>query len=117
MNNQNNKLAFTISIGAGILIWFIPKWYADVPDPQSNILYWYIGYPVLILVSLVMGFHFCIGVWRWPLCLILSQLIIGIVTSGGNLNLLPIGIVVHVAISIPCFIAGYCGFFLRKYLG
>jgi hypothetical protein len=115
MNTQNNGLAYTISIGVGIVIWFLFNLFTNVPDPQSNILYWYIGYPIFIITSFILSYYFSIKAWRWPLCLILSQLVIGIVTSN-NLNLLPLGIIVHIVISIPCFIAGYCGFFLKKNL-
>lgn len=114
MDIKNNKLPFAISIGVGTFVWFFFRTYTNHSDPQSTIAYWYVGYPILILTSFVTSIYFNIKVWRWPLLLILSQLVLGIVMSNGDGNLLPIGIIVHIVISIPCFIAGYCGLLIKK---
>lgn len=110
---QNSKLAFGISIIIGVLVWLCIRVFVNVTDPQSTILYWYTGYPFFLLTSFALGYRYSINAWRWPLCMILSQLIIGIAVSGGQLNLLPIGIIVHIVISIPCFVVCYLGVFLK----
>jgi hypothetical protein len=116
MNNQKSKLPFAISIVVGTFVWYFFSFYTNHSDPQSTKVYWQIGYPILILASFITSYYFSVKVWRWPLLLIFSQAIIGIVMSKGGGNLLPIGIVVHIVISIPCFIAGYCGVLLKKYV-
>lgn len=110
---QNSKLAFVISIFVGVLVWFGIRVFINVSDPQSTTLYWYAGYPFFLLTSFVLGYCYSVKAWKWPLCVILSQLIIGIGVSGGQLNLLPIGIIVHIVISIPCFVVCYLGVFLK----
>lgn len=117
MNSKNIRLAFTISILSGVFVWVFFRLYTNNSDPQSTISYWYIGYPILILASFITGYFFCIKVWRWPLLIISSQAIIGIVMSNGGGNLLPIGIIVHIIIFIPCLIASYCGLFLKSKFG
>jgi len=114
MNNLKNKLPFVISIGVGTFVWYFFSFYTNHSDPQSTKIYWRIGYPILILASFIISYYFSVKVWRWPLLLIFSQAIIGIVMSKGGGNLLPIGIIVHIVILIPCIIAAYCGFFLKK---
>jgi hypothetical protein len=115
MNIRNHKLPFVISIGVGTIVWFFFRFYTNHSNPQSSIAYWYIGYPTLILASFITSYFFSIKVWRWPLLLILSQVILGIVMLKGDLYLLPLGMIVYIVISIPCFIAGYCGVLLNKY--
>jgi hypothetical protein len=117
MNTQQNKLPFAISISIGTLVWYFFSFYTNHTDPQSTKIYWQIGYPILILSSFIISYYFGISVWRWPLLLVFSQAVIGIIISKGGGNLLPIGIIVHIVISIPCIIAAYCGLFLKRKLG
>jgi len=116
MNNQKKILPFAISIGVGTFVWYFFRFNTNHADPQSIKIYWRIGYPILIMASFIISYYFSVKVWRWPLLLIFSQTIIGIVESKGGGNLLPIGIIIHLVISIPCIVAAYGGVFFRKYL-
>jgi hypothetical protein len=118
MNNQKNILPFAISIGIGTFVWYLFRFHTNHSDPQAIKIYWQIGYPILIVASFIISYYFSEKVWRWPLLLIFSQAVIGIVESKGGGNLLPIGIAVHIVVSIPCIIASYCGLFIkRKFTG
>jgi len=117
MKKQKTKLPFVISIAVGTFVYYFFSFYTNNTDPQSTKIYWQIGYPVLILASFITSYYFSVKIWRWPLLLIFSQAVIGIATSKGGGNLIPIGIIVHIVISIPCIIAAYCGLFLKRKLG
>lgn len=111
---QNNKLASIISIGIGCIVWLCIKYKTNYSDPQGTDLYWYVGYPIFLLSSIGLGYYYSANAWLWPTLMIMSQLAIGFIFIKSDLNLLPIGIMVYITISVPCIVAGYLGVLLKN---
>ena len=102
------KMNSILSFLFGIVVLLTAKCSLVVNDPQSDGKYWVFGYSLLLLVSFAMGM-ISIKPWLWPVSMISAQLFASFAFSKGDLNQMPIGIVVHVIILIPCLLLGYLG--------
>ena len=112
---HNNKFASIVAICIGCIVWLAIWYTSNYSDPQGTDLYWYFGYPIMLLLSIVMGHYYSAHAWLWPLLMIMSQLAIGFILIKSDLNLLPIGILVYIVISVPCIAAGYLGVLFKKF--
>lgn len=99
----------TIALGSGAIVWTVFKLIAYPQDPTELISYWQIGYPTSILLSGVMGLIFPARPWRWGTYIIWVQFVMGLITTKGDWNLLPPGIIFYAFLTIPCIIFGYIG--------
>ena len=104
------KIAIALSIGA--TVWTVFKVIAQSQDPTELFSYWKIGYPISIVLSGIMGIIFPYRPWRWGICIIWVQFVMGLVTTRGDLNLLPPGIVFYALLTVPCIISGNIGSWL-----
>lgn len=120
MQTTSNKsmckgyVASAIALGIGAIIWIVFKVIAQTKDPTELLSYWQIGYPISIVLSGLMGIFFPNRPWRWGINIIFVQLFIGAITTKGDLNLLPPGIVFFALLSVPCIISGYIGSVVSK---
>ncbi len=103
-----------VAFGIGITVWVVSAYVSNWSDPQSAVFYWKISYPILIIFSGILGIIFPDRPWRWALYLIAAQLVMGILSVKGGLNLLPIGIVIHAIIALPCVLLSYGGGWLAR---
>lgn len=116
LKNNENLIGVPLAILFGTAIWVIFWLSAGKTDPQSTLPYWKIGYPLLIVASCVLGGVFHEHPWKWGTVIILSQVILGIFVLSGDLNILPIGLAVHVVIAIPLILGSYLWRWIyRKY--
>ena len=113
---KNTITAFLLSFVIGSIVYISISNYTYTSQPQATDEYWYIGYPVIILSSMILGYFYNANAWIWPLILIISQLImVYIFTTNSDDNLWPIGLLFHMVILIPCIVVAYVGVFLKKY--
>ena len=101
------KIAIALVVGA--ILWMVFKNIAQSQDPTEQISYWIIGYPISIVLSGVMGIIFSDRPWRWGICIIGIQFVLGLVTMGGDLNLVPPGMVFYALLTVPCCLLGNVG--------
>ncbi len=103
-----------IAIGLGILVWV--SFRDNGQDPTESLTYWQIGYPISILFSGIMGIFYSERPWRWGVIIIWIQFGLGLITSKGDLNLLPPGILFYMLLTAPCIILGYAGSWISRVL-
>jgi hypothetical protein len=106
--------AALLSIIVGAATWFGMRMITGEQDPQSHLNYWIVGYPILVFASLLIGFQFNTRPWRWGALIIAVQLVLGISTAKGGLNLLPLGVLLHVLLALPCVLAANFGSWIAK---
>lgn len=101
-----------LAIVTGGVIWLGLALATGTGDPMSREPYWWFGYPAMVLMSCLLGFLFKERSWRYGIYMLASQFIIGLWTAGGDLNLLPLGLVVFAVLAVPTALAGVFGAFL-----
>jgi hypothetical protein len=105
-----------IALGLGAAVWTVFKVIAHTQDPTELLSYWQIGYPISILLSGIMGMFFPDRPWRWSVYIIFVQFVMGMITTKGDWNLLPLGIVFYALVTIPCIGLGYAGAWVSRKL-
>lgn len=105
--SEYSKVVIALIIGA--IIWTVFKVIARSQDPTDLLSYWQIGYPVSILLSGIMGLIFPDRPWRWGIYIIFVQLVMTMLLTEGDWNLLPPGILFYALLTVPCIISGYAG--------
>jgi hypothetical protein len=98
-----------LSVVIGGILWIAFESGAKAQDPDAQLVYWEVGYPISVLISGILGSFFPVRPWRWGVGIIWAQFVLGLVTTTGDLNLLPPGILLYMIITIPCIISGYVG--------
>jgi hypothetical protein len=109
ITKNNNIIGGALSALIGIAVWLIFWKSAGKSDPQSTDSYWNIGYPIFMAASCILGYFFNKWPWQWGTIIILFQLIPGFFMLSGDLNLLPLGILLHIFFAIPLVLCGYLG--------
>ena len=113
---KNTITGILLSFGIGSIVFISISNYTYTSHVQARDEYWYIGYPVIILSSLILGYIYNRNAWIWPLILIISQMImVSIFTNSDDDNLGPLELLVQIVILIPCIVVAYVGVFLKKY--
>lgn len=115
-NNSSSKgyISSTIALGIGAIVWIVFKTIAQTKDPTELLSYWQIGYPISIFFSGIMGIFFPDRPWRWGIIIIWVQFFLGLITTKGDLNLLPPGMLFYALLTVPCIISGYIGAWVSK---
>jgi hypothetical protein len=67
--------------------------------------YWQIRYPLCIALAAFLGYVEPKRPWRWALAVVMIQLPVMMVTSGNSWDLLPLGVIVFLVISVPVVVA------------
>lgn len=103
-----------LALGLGAVVWTVFKVIAHSQDPTELLSYWQIGYPISILLSGIMGMFFPDRPWRWSVYIIFVQFVMEMITTKGDWNLLPPGIVLYALLTVPCIISGYIGAWVSR---
>jgi hypothetical protein len=115
MKQTFNKLFHSfIAVIFGAAIWLYFWKESGGHDPQEGDSYWTIGYPIMLVGSTLFGYLFQERPWKYGVYIIGTQLFIGFFIISGDLNMLPIGLIVQVIIAIPLIAGGYLGAWLFK---
>ncbi len=97
---NRDSFAYVLSILVGLVLWIATAQFVHKREPWDSDLYWTAAYPAAVLLSGLLAFAFPQRSWRWPLCLMFSQLAV-MLANGSDLGLLPLGIVVLAILAIP----------------
>lgn len=102
-----------MALVVGLSLWVGTAWVGDRREPWDSAAYWSIAYPLAILLSAAIAYHFPQRAWRWALTVMLAQMPV-MVFAGSGLGLLPIGMVVVTVLALPAiaaaqFAAGIAG--------
>jgi hypothetical protein len=86
-------LASAIAAGAGFLFWLVFAPFSPHMEAWDGPLWWFVSLPVLAVTSGVLGYLTPERVWRWPLWIAAGELVAILLTSGGNIGLLPLAVI------------------------
>ncbi len=92
--------AYAVAIAAGAALWLATSYATGKSEPWDSSAYWTVAYPVAIALSGGLGFAFPQRPWRWALAVMLSQAAV-MILAGAGLGLLPLGLVLLAALSLP----------------
>jgi hypothetical protein len=106
---MGTKFAFVVPVLSGALVWIVVGLISGRPDAWDSSAYWLLGYPMLIGLSWLFGSLIPQATWRWGIYIMLGQLLAGIATARGSLNLLPLSLALLAILAIPCMLAAYFG--------
>jgi hypothetical protein len=105
---------YAIAVVLPAVVWLIP-WMVARMEAWDHWSYWYVSLPLMIIFAYFAGFLGKSRPWRWPLVMLLVQLVVSLtLLSGGPLNLLPLGVVAFVILAVPAFIAAWVGGWYAK---
>jgi hypothetical protein len=76
-------------------------------------LYWSVAYPLCLLLAGVMGYVEPVRPWRFALTLMLVQPVVMLVTAGGGLSLLPLGVIMFGILALPAILVARISAWLR----
>jgi hypothetical protein len=93
MKRIDGLLAACIAAGIGFLFWLIFAPFSPHMEAWDGPLWWFVTVPVLTITSGVLGYLTPERVWRWPLWIIAGELVAILLTSGGNIGLLPLAVI------------------------
>jgi hypothetical protein len=102
-------LLYAIAVVLPAIVWLIP-WMVAKMEAWDHWSYFYVSLPLMIVFSYFAAFLTKSWPWRWPLAMLLVQVLVSLtLLSGRELNLLPLGILAFLVLGIPAFIAAWVG--------
>ncbi|MBI3530771.1 MAG: hypothetical protein HY067_22730 [Betaproteobacteria bacterium] len=99
---------YVIAFLAGALVWIVVSKVSGRQEAWDSSLYFSVGYPVLCLLSLAMGYFAPAQSWRWGIVPFAGQFA-WLLLSQGPGNLLPLGIIAFAMVSVPAIVAAKVG--------
>ncbi|BAV32771.1 hypothetical protein SCL_0449 [Sulfuricaulis limicola] len=102
---------YLVAAASGVLTWVLVSVISGRVEAWDSGLYFSVGMPVVCIVALVLGFLEPRRAWRWGVVPLLAQFLWMLLTQGPG-NLLPLGIVVFVVLSLPSIVAARIGAFV-----
>jgi len=103
-----------VSVAAGLAIWWGVVVLVGDADPMQHKEYFLIGYPLLLVVSGVLGWRYDTKAWHSGIWMFGAQFLIGLFTIKSDMNLWPIGLVVFAVLMVPCCGTALLGAYLQK---
>lgn len=107
---------YLISVMSGIAVWLTISFFTGEREAWDSRYYFTYGLPLMVLLAGVLGFVVPNRPWRWAVTVMASQALVAILQNP-TANLLPLGLLVFVVLSIPLLISAYLGGVLRRRLG
>jgi peptidoglycan/LPS O-acetylase OafA/YrhL len=96
-----DRQAYGIAIIGGISLWLLTSLISGQAEAWDAPMYWSVTYPVAILLAGVLGYRAPRRAWRWGLVVMLVQAPVLLLTSGGSMNLLPLGLALFAVLALP----------------
>ncbi|MBI5242197.1 MAG: hypothetical protein HY922_00780 [Elusimicrobia bacterium] len=106
------RLPYGLAAAAGAAVWLCIALLSGRREAWDSGLYWTCGMPVLMAASGWLGWKFPAHPWRWPLTAFAAQALVLFVMKPGG-NLLPLGLIAFLVLSLPCVLAAWIGSMIR----
>ena len=100
MNNSNSKVAYSVAIVGGALLWLLTTALSGRTEAWDSALYWTVAYPLAIVLAGVLGYQAPERPWRWGLAVMLVQAVVLALTASG-FGLLPLGLIMFAVLALP----------------
>jgi hypothetical protein len=75
-------------------------------------LYWLVGLPLCYLVAGWLGPQ---RIWRWPLVMMATQVLVMLLPSRSGFSLLPLGLVLFAILALPGILTAWIGRCMRRF--
>jgi hypothetical protein len=104
---------YLIAIIGGISLWLLTSLISGRAEAWDAPMYWTVTYPLAILLAGVLGYRAPRRAWRWGLAVMLVQAPVLLLTSGGSMGLLPLGLALFAILALPAVAAATFGAKIR----
>ena len=104
---------YVIATVGGIPLWLLTSLVSGRAEAWDAPMYWTVTYPLAILLAGVLGYRAPRRAWRWGLAVMLVQAPVMMLTSGGSMSLLPLGLALFAILSLPAIAAATFGAKIR----
>jgi hypothetical protein len=92
---------YYLAAAGGALLWLGTMAVSGRNEAWDSPLYWSIAYPLCLLLAGVFGYVEPVRPWRFALTLMLIQPVVMLLTAGGGLSLLPLGVIMFGILALP----------------
>jgi len=110
---SNDTQSYVIAIIGGISLWLLTSLISGRAEAWDAPMYWTVTYPLAILLAGVLGYRAPRRAWRWGLVVMLVQAPVLLLTSGGSMSLLPLGLALFAILALPAIAAAMFGAKMR----
>jgi hypothetical protein len=104
---------YLIALLGGASLWLLTSLISGRAEAWDAPMYWTVTYPLAILLAGVLGYRAPRRAWRWGLAVMLVQAPVLLLTSGGSMSLLPLGLALFAVLSLPAIAAATFGAKIR----
>jgi hypothetical protein len=105
-----DRQAYLIAILGGASLWLLTSLISGRSEAWDAPMYWSVTYPLAILLAGVLGYRAPQRAWRWGWAVMLVQAPVMLLTSGGSMSLLPLGLALFGVLALPAvFVASIGG--------
>jgi hypothetical protein len=104
---------YLIAIFGGASLWLLTSLISGRAEAWDAPMYWTVAYPLAILLAGVLGYRAPRRAWRWGLTVMLVQAPVLMLTSGGSMGLLPLGLALFAILALPAIAAATFGAKMR----
>ena len=105
--------AYLIALLGGAFLWLFTSLISGRAEAWDAPMYWTVTYPLAILMAGMLGYRAPHRAWRWGLAVMLVQAPVLMLTSGGSMNLLPLGLALFAILAMPAIAAATFGAKMR----
>ncbi len=105
---------YLIALLGGAALWVLTSLVSGRAEAWDAPMYWSVTYPLAILLAGVLGYRAPRLAWRWGLVVILVQAPVMLLTSGGSMGLLPLGLALFAILSLPAVAAAMFAAWMRN---
>ena len=103
MTNNSDRSAYAYACVVGPLVWIATSLLTQRQEAWDSLLYWGFAYPVLAMAVALITLKVPRRPWRWALVIMLAQAPVLFVSNPSG-NLLPLGILAFVLLSLPLMV-------------
>ncbi len=105
---------YLIALLGGSALWVLTSLVSGRAEAWDAPMYWSVTYPLALLLAGVLGYRAPRRAWRWGLAVILVQAPVMLLTSGGSMGLLPLGLALFAILSLPAIAAAMIAAWMRN---
>jgi hypothetical protein len=102
-------LGTLIAVLVSTAIWLSTRELTGRYDPQTHPGYLVYAYPLMIVSAMVLGYRFHYRAWLLGFYMMGVQLVLGVLLLAHDLNMLPLGVILHLILAVPCAASAWFG--------